>query len=79
MTGLREALDDYLTLRRSLGYKLESAGSVLRSFVAFAERVGAATITTELAVRWATQPLEASPIWLVHRQIGRHTSELQSR
>ena len=67
MTGLREALDDYLTLRRSLGYKLESAGSVLRSFVAFAERVGAATITTELAVRWATQPLEASPIWLVHR------------
>jgi integrase len=67
MTGLRGDLDDYLALRRSLGFKLHSVGHMLASFVAFAERAGAATITTELAVCWATQPREASPIWLVHR------------
>ena len=53
--------------RRGLGYKLEDVGRMLASFVAFAEHVGATTITTELAVRWATQPIEASPIWLAHR------------
>jgi hypothetical protein len=37
------------------------------SFVAFAEHAGAGTITTELALSWATQPQQASPIWLAHR------------
>lgn len=67
MSGLRQSLDDYLTVRRSLGYKLDDAGRVLRSFVAFAERTGADTITTETALCWASQPREASPIWLAHR------------
>lgn len=67
MTGLREHLDDYLALRRSLGYKLTSVGAMLAGFVAFAERADAATITTELALCWATQPREAKPIWLAHR------------
>lgn len=67
MTGLSASLEDYLALRRSLGYKLESAGQLLASFVSFAEQAGASTITTELALRWATQPSERSPIWLAHR------------
>src|SRR6266571_1187871 len=40
---------------------------MLSSFVAFAERAGAGTVTTELALSWATQPQQASPIWLAHR------------
>lgn len=67
MTGLRESLEDYLSLRRSVGYKLVDVGRLLDGFVAFAEHAGAGTITTELAVDWATQPCEASPIWLAHR------------
>lgn len=67
MTGLRTSLQDYLALRRSLGYKLESAGQLLASFVSFAEREGASTITTNVALRWATQPAERSSIWLAHR------------
>ncbi|HTP17906.1 MAG TPA: tyrosine-type recombinase/integrase, partial [Streptosporangiaceae bacterium] len=67
MSALRQSLDDYLALRRSVGYKLESVGRMLSSFVAFAERAGAGTITTELALSWATQPQQASPIWLAHR------------
>lgn len=67
MTSLRTSLEDYLALRRSLGYKLESAGQLLASFVSFAERADASTVTTELALRWATQPSERSSIWLAHR------------
>jgi len=67
MTTLRECLDDYLAVRRSVGYKLEDAARILASFVAFAEGAGAVTITSELALSWATQPQQASPIWLAHR------------
>lgn len=67
MSHLRQSLDDYLTVRRGLGYKLEDAGRVLRNFVAFAEQAGVGVITSELALRWATQPVNATPIWLAHR------------
>ena len=67
MSALRQSLDDYLALRRSVGYKLDDAARILASFVAFAERASAGTITTELALSWAAQPREASPIWLAHR------------
>jgi integrase len=67
MTTLRQSLDDYLALRRSVGYKLEDAARILAGFVAFAERVNAGRISTELALAWAAQPQQASPIWLAHR------------
>ena len=67
MSTLAQSLDDYLSLRRGLGYKLESVGPLLRGFVAFAERAGAVHITTELALAWASQPREASAIWSAHR------------
>lgn len=67
MSALAQSLDDYLSLRRGLGYKLEDAARILRSFVAFAERVGAVNVTSKLALSWATEPGEASPIWLAHR------------
>ena len=67
MSELRRSLDDYLVLRRALGYKLEDVGRMLRSFVAFAEREGAAPVSTELAVRWAELPAGTTPIWRAHR------------
>jgi len=67
MSALRQSLGDYLAVRRSAGYKLESVARMLSGFVAFADRAGAGTITTELALSWATQPQQASPIWLAHR------------
>jgi integrase/recombinase XerD len=63
MTGLPEALGDYLALRRSLGFKLERPGQLLADFVSFAERAGAPAITTELALAWATAPAGADPSW----------------
>jgi integrase/recombinase XerD len=54
MSGLRDKVHDYLTIRRALGFKLEDHGWLLSDFVGYLEQAGAATITTELAPRWAT-------------------------
>jgi len=61
MSELRQAMDQYLTLRRSLGFELREPGTVLRRFVAFAEREGAAYITTDLVLRWTSEPSKAQP------------------
>jgi len=55
MSNLRTALQEYLALRRALGFKLRLAGGLLHRFLQFAEKEGASFITTELALRWATQ------------------------
>lgn len=67
MSPLRQALEDYLTIRRALGFKLERHGRLLPQFVAYLERVGADTITTEHALRWATLPSAAGPVWWADR------------
>jgi integrase/recombinase XerD len=61
MSPLREALDDYLRLRRQLGFELKKHGSLLRGFVAFVEKAGAQHVTSELAVAWAKLPADARP------------------
>jgi len=38
MSTLRQAIEEYLALRRSLGYTLREVASGLRAFAAFAER-----------------------------------------
>jgi len=52
MTTLSQRLDDYLAVRRSLGYDLSFSGRVLRGFTAFADREGADHITVDLFLRW---------------------------
>jgi integrase/recombinase XerD len=52
MTTLSQHLDDYLAVRRSLGYDLSFSGRVLRGFTAFADREGADYITVDLFLRW---------------------------
>ncbi len=56
MTQLRRALTDYLSLRRSLGYKLRRSEKLLHQFIDFLEAAGAQTITTKHALAWACQP-----------------------
>lgn len=57
MTSLAIHRDNYLKLRRQLGFKLVVPGILLRNFVQFAQKQRASFITTKLAVRWATQPI----------------------
>ncbi len=63
MSALRQALADYLTMRRALGYKLDKTERLLGQFVAFAEDRGEDNLTTETALAWATQPACAAAIW----------------
>jgi integrase len=69
MTPLAAALDDYLTLRRSLGYKLQRAGRVLTTFVAHLEQAGQRHVTVESALAWATSSATACPRWQA-QQLG---------
>ena len=61
MSTLRQALDEYLQVRRALGYKLREAGAELPRFVSFMEARRAEHITARLALEWAQQPTTVQP------------------
>jgi len=77
MNTLRDALPEYLQLRRSLGFKLKDAGLQLPRFVAFVEQHGSTHITNALALAWAQQSQSVQPAeWARHlsyvRGFARH-------
>jgi integrase len=55
MKQLHRAVEDYLALRRDLGFKLPYHGLYLHEFVAFLKKKGSPHITSKLAVEYATQ------------------------
>ncbi len=61
MKTLRIALDRYLALRRSLGFKLREYENALLSFIAFLESRGSEFVTTALALEWAQELRQATP------------------
>ena len=67
MSALTAAVEDYLALRRTLGFALHGVDRLLADFVAHLEAAGLDTITTEAAVAWATQPTSASSSWHAKR------------
>jgi integrase/recombinase XerD len=76
--SLREALEEYLTMRRALGFILSEPSRLLHKFVSYAEQEGAPFITTELALRWAMKPGCAPAQWAnclsVVRRFARYMS-----
>jgi integrase/recombinase XerD len=84
MNTLRQAVRDYLNMRRNLGFKLREAGKGLLDFVTFMEQHRAAYITQALALAWAQQPLSVRPAhWAKRlsfvRGFARHRSATDSR
>jgi len=84
MSPLQAALEDYLEVHRALGFELRAAGRLLQRFVEFAQAAGAAYITTELALQWATQPTQAKPAQWANRlgmvrRFARYCSSIDSR
>lgn len=72
MSTLSAHVEDYLRLRRALGYKLERAGHLLPNLVAYLEAAGSAKLTTELAISWARLPANARPNhWAARLAIAR--------
>ena len=61
MKPLTKAIQDYLALRRSLGFKLRDAGRELGHFASFMEQRGAQIVTAQLALEWAQQPRHVQP------------------
>jgi len=67
MTPPRQALADYLRIRRALGYRLERAGKLLPQFIDYLEEIGAEVVTSEQALAWATLPVDGSGRWWAFR------------
>ena len=80
MTALRSALERYLIMRRGFGYKYQHQARRLTDFVAFMEQHEAATITTRLAVTWATLPVDRHASWALRltdvRGFARHLANI---
>lgn len=72
MKTFREAIQDYLTLRRGLGFKLKKHSRMLEEFVSFLEHAGALRITSRLTVQWATEPQHIqSAEWAARLSVAR--------
>lgn len=56
MTTLQQGAEDYLRLRRSLGFKLKRPCRFIRDFAIWLTHRGEGRITTALSLTWATQP-----------------------
>ncbi len=66
MSALPQALEQYLSTRQALGFKLRGYRSRLSDFVAYVDKVGASTITSEVALAWAIKPQNVHPYtWTV--------------
>jgi integrase/recombinase XerD len=80
MNTLHEALQEYLALRRSLGFKLHDAARVLSRFVTFMEERQAPHITARLALEWVQQarvlPAERARRLCFIRGFARHHSAI---
>jgi integrase/recombinase XerD len=67
MSALAEHAQNYLQVRRALGFKLVGEGRLLAEFVAFADAAGQRAVTTAIALDWARLPRSASPNYLSRR------------
>lgn len=56
MSPLREALADYLGVRRALGFRLDRAEKLIGQFIDYLEERQAVVVTVEHATAWATVP-----------------------
>jgi integrase/recombinase XerD len=63
MSAIRGHLEDYLALRRSLGFRLRRPGQMLEELAGYLEQAGAQTVTTGHALAWATAPAGADPVY----------------
>lgn len=61
MNTLRDAVSEYVAMRRALGYQMRDAERALVAFASFLETRGAPYITSKLAVEWAQLASSAQP------------------
>jgi integrase/recombinase XerD len=59
--SMQTRVDDYLAMRRSLGFKLHGEGRMLADFAARLDDAGQPSITISAALAWATESQQAAP------------------
>jgi hypothetical protein len=58
--SVRTRVEEYLAMRRSLGYKLRGEGRMLLEFADRLDSCGQSTVTVTAALAWATEPRHAA-------------------
>lgn len=84
MSSLRQSMEEYLAMRRCLGFKLQEAGLRLKDFVSFMEERRGHRITSAMALTWAQRSRGVQPvIWAqrlgVVRDFARYLSAFDPR
>lgn len=59
---LRQRVDDYLGLRRGLGFKLRGHDRLLSDFVDYIIDAKTPAVTAQMALAWATKPTNVQPV-----------------
>ncbi len=63
MSELHRQLQEYLAIRRAMGFKMERHAKLLGQFADYLAAHDAATLTIEHALAWASAPSSADPRW----------------
>lgn len=67
MSTMRQAAEDYVALRRAMGFKLDKPGRLVLQFADHLDHLGVTQLTVETALAWARQPTHADPSWWAYR------------
>jgi integrase len=79
MKTLRQAVGDYLALRRSLGFKLKEHERCLREFLSFLRKKRSARLSIRLALQFATRPQHQQPAqWAARLRVVRGFARYRS-
>jgi integrase len=71
---LTRQVEEYITYKRSLGYKITVEAEELRRFAAFTRTIGYdGSLTNEIAVRWASLKKDHSRLYMARRLETVHT------
>ena len=70
MNNLTQAIQDYLKMRQSVGFKLVQVEALLKDFATFMTAQDASWVTTELALQWAVQAVNGQPEYWSKRLIA---------
>jgi len=82
--SIQARVEEYVAMRRTLGFKLVGDARLLREFAQQLDRNGQSTVTVAAALAWATQPQDVTPShWRrrldVVRCFTRHLNTLDPR
>ena len=67
MTGLRGHLDNYLQVRRAVGFKLDRPELLLIEFIGYLKARGLGIVTVDAAIGWAGLPPNGLSNWHSYR------------